>query len=126
MAGPEQYCTGLFCEPGWFVTLSDSVSANLRVPRLSADSLRLCTSRFLSIGLFYPTRLMYGRHKRPSDTDATTRRHRHRLSTIFITMKSYSVASLGAIIGQADNVMLNVMQSVSAHPNTCVSERRID
>ena len=33
-------------------------------------------------------------------------------------MKPHSVISLGAIIGQADNVMLSVMQSVPAHPNT--------
>ena len=49
--------------------------------------------------------------------DVTAHRHRHRLITTFITMKSHSVISLGAIIGQADNVMLSVMQSVPARPN---------
>ena len=52
--------------------------------------------------------------------DVTARRHRHRLITTFITMKPYSVISLGAIIGQADNVMLSVMQSVPAHLNNYV------
>ena len=32
-------------------------------------------------------------------------------------MKPHSVITLGAIIGQADNVMLSEMQSVPAHPN---------
>ena len=50
--------------------------------------------------------------------DVTTYRHRHRLITTLITMKSHSVISLGAIIGQAYNLMLSVMQSVPAHPNT--------
>ena len=39
------------------MVLSDSVSANLRVPRLSADSsesLHVCASRFLSTGLMCP------------------------------------------------------------------------
>ena len=47
--------------------------------------------------------------------DVTT--HRHKLIMTFITMKPHSVISLGAIIGQVDNVMLSVMQSVLAHPN---------
>ena len=50
--------------------------------------------------------------------DVTIRGHRHRLIITFTTMKFPSVTSLGAIIGQADNVILNVMQSVLAHPNT--------
>ena len=49
--------------------------------------------------------------------DVTTCRHRHRLFTTFITMKLYSVISQGVIIGQSDNVMFRVMQSVPAHPN---------
>ena len=49
--------------------------------------------------------------------DVTTRRHRRRLFTTFVTMKPHSVITLGAIIGQADNVMLSEMQSVPAHPN---------
>ena len=47
--------------------------------------------------------------------DVIAHRHRHRFITIFITMESHSVISLGAIIGQDDNVMLNVVQSVLAH-----------
>ena len=43
--------------------------------------------------------------------DVTTRRHKHRLITIFITIKSHSITFVGVIIGQADNVTLNVMQS---------------
>ena len=49
--------------------------------------------------------------------DVTIRGHRHRLIITFTTMKFSSVTSLGAIIGQADNVIPNVMQSVLAHPN---------
>ena len=49
--------------------------------------------------------------------DVTIRGHRHRLIITFTTMKFSFVASLGAIIGQADNVIPNVMQSVLAHPN---------
>ena len=49
--------------------------------------------------------------------DFTTRRHKHRLITIFVTMKSRSIISVGVIIGQADNVALTVMQSVPVHPN---------
>ena len=48
--------------------------------------------------------------------DVTTRRHRP--ITTFIIMKSHCVISLGAITGQADNAMLNAMQSVPAYPNT--------
>ena len=54
--------------------------------------------------------------------DVTIRRHRSRLFMAFITMKLYSVISLGAIIGQVDNVMLSVMQSVPAHPNTILNQ----
>ena len=32
-------------------------------------------------------------------------------------MKPQSIISLGAITGQADNVMLSAMQSVPVHPN---------
>ena len=46
--------------------------------------------------------------------EVTTHRHRHRLITTFVTMKSHSVISLGMIIGQTNNVMLNV----PAHPNS--------
>ena len=49
--------------------------------------------------------------------DVTTRRHRCRLITTFVTIKPHTVISLDAIMGQADNVMLSVMQSVPAHPN---------
>ena len=52
--------------------------------------------------------------------DVIIRRHTHKLITAFITMKSHSIISLGAIIGQADNGMLNGMQSVPAHPNRWV------
>ena len=50
--------------------------------------------------------------------DVTTRRHRRRLFMTFIIKKPYSVISVGAIIGQADNVMLHVMQSIPVHPNS--------
>lgn len=49
--------------------------------------------------------------------DVTICRHRHKLITTFITTKSHFVISLGVTIGQADNIMLNVMQSVPAHMN---------
>ena len=52
--------------------------------------------------------------------DVTTRRHRRRLFTTFVAMKPHSVITLGAIIGQADNVMLSEMQSVPAHPNKMI------
>ena len=50
--------------------------------------------------------------------DVTTRRHRRKIITAFVTMKSHSTISLGANIGQADNVMFSAMQFVPAHLDT--------
>lgn len=46
------------------MTLSNSVFAALRVPHPFLDSLCVCETHSLSIGLLYSTGLMYVRHKR--------------------------------------------------------------